>query len=159
MWREIDKCTHADRRCCHLRTHSEICMLCVRLSTPLAKGGDLPLASAANARDRRSACACAPILPPSSIAKGTNTCGPPCAAEMGWLDTLSALSFLSSACFAANPGTVAAFSSAVFLYTVVMTASIMRCRPSAKKSRATTSPGLELSAACKPLASVTIAAS
>ena len=158
-WREMDRCTQADRRCCHLRTHNEICMLWVRLSTPLAKGGDLPLASATDARDRSSACACAPNLPPSSIAKGTKMCGPPCAAEIGWLDVLSAINFLSSARFAAKPGTVAALSNAVFLYTVVMTASITRWRPSAKKSSATTSPGLELSASRKPLASVTIAAS
>ena len=82
-WREIDRCTHADKRCCRRRTHIEICMLWVSLSTPLAKGGVLPLASAAAARDGRRACVCAPMRPPSSIAKGTSMCGPPCTTEIG----------------------------------------------------------------------------
>ena len=101
-------------------------MLWVSLSTPLAKGGDRPLVSAADAKDRSRACACAPNLPPSSIANGTKMCGPPYAAEIGWLDVMSALIFLSSACFAANQGMVATHSNAVFLYTVVMTASMTR---------------------------------
>ena len=82
--------------------------------------------------------------------------GPACG---GWVDVLSAMNFLSSACFAAKQGIVATFFGIVFLYTVVMTATITRCRPSAKKSSATTSPGLERSAARRPLASVTTAAS
>jgi len=134
-------------------------MLWVSFSTPIAKGGVLSLASAAIARDRIRACACSPRRPPSSIAKGTNMWGPPCTTEIGRVDVLSARKFLSSACFAAKPGTIATFSSIVFLYTVVITASMTRWRPSAKKSSATTSPGLERSVARSPLASVTTVAS
>ena len=116
------------------------------------------MASAAIARDRRRAGACAPRRPPSSIAKGTSMWGAPCTTEIGGVDVLSARNFLSSACFAAKPGTVATFSSTVFMHTIVMTASMSRWRPTAKKSSATTFYGLERSAARSPLASVTTAA-
>ena len=129
------------------------------LFTPLAKGGVLPFANADAARDRRLVWACSPSRPPSSMAKGTRTWGPPCVAEMGWLEVLYARNFMSSACFAAKPGTVATFSMTVFLYTVVITGSMTKCMPSAKKSNATTSLGRELSAARKPLASSTTTAS
>jgi len=154
-WREIARCSHDEIRCCHLLTYKETSIGWVMSSTPLAKGGVLSLARADVARARRRAWACAPSRPPSSMAKGTRMWGPPCIAEICCREVLSARNFLSSACFAAEPGTVATFSRTLFLSIVVITASMTKCRPSAKKSRATTSPSRECYAARKPLASCT----
>jgi len=65
------------------------------------------------------------------------------------------LEFLSSACFAANPGMEATFCRTVFVYTVITTVSMTKCLPCAKKSRATTSHDMERFATRRSLASTT----
>jgi hypothetical protein len=119
-------------------------------------GGVLPLLRADVAQALRRACAWAPSLPPSSMANGTKTCCPPWEVAIGYEEAISAWDFLSSTCLAAFPGMVATCRSTVFLYTVVTTASMPKCRPSANKFSATTSTGLERSVARSPRASMTI---
>ena len=150
---------HADTRCCHLLTQIETSIGWFMSSAPLAKGGVRPLARVVVASARIRACAWAPSRPPSSKAKGKRMWGSPRITEMGCVEVRSAKNFLSSACLAAYHGIVATFSKTVFMYTVVKTASMTMCLPSAKKSKATTSPGLERSAARRPLASSTTDAS
>ena len=78
-----------DRRCCQRCTQSETCIGAVRgarLSGEQKEPRDT--ANSANCF-RRANKAWAPSVPPSSIAKGTNTWSPPYLLDTGWEDFLS----------------------------------------------------------------------
>jgi len=147
-----------DSRCCHLRTHKDTATGEEGGAAFLGPGGSFPIATACSTSILMTACPCAPILPPSPIANGTNVCRPQYAAEIGWVEVRPALNLVSSTCLAANPGTTATLDKMEFRYTVVTTPSRTRCRPGAPKSNTIKSPRRLASPFRKPRVSSTIAA-